>query len=262
MNFTGLAKLFATVGIPIPLSRQASDTTSSARVAVIPQSIAANYWGPRARWSAPDLHAGAEQRPAVVKLRASGDVERPRLTTTLQVYAPAAQHAYFGSLTMVVRSASGPMPSPPPCAAQLLGSTRRARSSRRARCRRSWTRPGPRRRTATLLGLFAGMALLPRSSAPRRRLVHGRPAHAGDRIPQPGAPRGRVIALVFRQGAACSPGAVGGTIGAIWVARCSAPSCLVVGAGRHRGLSPWPRSCWSSRSACLLGPPGGHRVDP
>src|SRR6185436_15830957 len=157
---------FKTVGIPILQGRgiEASDTTSSARVVLISQSIAAKYFGtesPLGQHLTYTQGPNSDQPSEIVGV--VGDVKQYGLdsTTTLQVYAPVAQHAYFGSLTMVVRSASGP----DAVTASVRGVLSRLDPALPILTARTVSSlvdasVGPRSLTATLLGLFAGMALL------------------------------------------------------------------------------------------------------
>jgi putative ABC transport system permease protein len=218
---------FKTMGIPILQGRgiTAQDTASSARVAVISQTIATRFFGTESPLGHRLTYSQgpASNEPSEI-VGVAGDVKQYGLdsTTTLQVYAPAPQHAYFGGLNMVVRSVSGP----DAVTASVRGVLERIDPNLPVFTARSLSSivdasVGPRRLTTTLLGLFAAMALLLAVIGAYGLVsftVGQRTQEIGIRVAL-GSPRGRVIALVFRQGVGLALlGAVLGSIGAIWVA--------------------------------------------
>jgi putative ABC transport system permease protein len=218
---------FKAMGIPILQGRDidARDSTTSTRVAVISQTVATRYFGSETPLGHHVIVSqGPNRNPAEI-VGVVGDVKQYGLdsTTTLGVYAPNTQHPYFGSMNLVVRSAATPDaltasvrsvlakldPSLPIFPARSLSSIVDASV-------------GPRRLTATLIGLFAGIALLLAVVGTYGLVsftVGQRTQEIGIRMAL-GAPRGRVLGLVFRQGIGLAlVGAVIGTLGAIWVSR-------------------------------------------
>jgi putative ABC transport system permease protein len=154
-----------------------------------------------------------------------GDVKQYGLDapTTMQVYEPATQHAYFSAMTLVVRSAAAPD--------TLTASVRRVVHDldpnlpiATARTMRSLVQSsvGPQRFTTTILGTFAGVALLLAVIGVYGLVsftVGQRTQEIGIRVALGAAPR-RVLGLVFREGLALAIGGVtAGTIAALWAAR-------------------------------------------
>jgi putative ABC transport system permease protein len=200
--------IFEAMGIPLLRGREIlpTDGPTSPMVSVISKTLADRYFpnddpiGKRLQIAQGPRSDEFSEIVGVV-----GDVKQYALDmdTTLQVYQAARQHAYFGSLTLVVRSAADPErltsslraavrevdPALPVASARTLESV--VASS-----------VGAQRFTATLLAGFAIVALLLSAIGVYGLVafsVGQRTQEIGIRVALGSSPR-RVMGLVFRQG--------------------------------------------------------------
>jgi putative ABC transport system permease protein len=218
---------FRAMGIPIVRGRdfQESDGTGGPRVCVISKTFAD-------RWFADDDPLGKRvhtfQGPAndgSTIIGVVGDIKQYGLDrdTTLQLYEPRAQHAYFNAATLIVRTAIDPAditaalrsvlkeldPALPIADARQL-STLVDNSV------------APRRLTTVLLAWFAGVALLLASIGVFGLvsfMVAQRTQEIGIRVALGAAPA-RVLAFVFRQGLGLTVAGIAlGTLAGFWTTK-------------------------------------------
>ena len=212
--------VLTTMGIPLLRGRdiQPTDGANAPAVSIISKTIADRYFlnedpigkqikvsqGPRDRFT------------EIIGI--AGDIKQYGLDapTTMQVYQPAAQHAYFGTANLIVRTTVDPErvtaslrsvvreldPELPVPSARTLQSIVSASI-------------GPRRFTTTLLAGFASVALLLSAIGVYGLVafsVGQRTQEIGVRVVL-GASPARVMRLVFGQGLALT--AVGATVGLV-----------------------------------------------
>jgi putative ABC transport system permease protein len=221
------AAYFKAMGIPLLRGRgiEPTDSSTSRPVAVVSKALADRYFG-----NADPLgqRIKVHQGPRLVDweiVGVVGDVKQYGLdaATTLQVYEPARQHAYFSSLTMVVRSSA----NPEALTASVRGTLRDLDPNlpiTTARTLKSYVEAstGAQRFTTTLLGGFAGVAMLLAAIG-----VYGLVAFAvGQRTQEIGirvalgARRSTVLGLVLRQGLGLTAIGVGlGALATLWTTR-------------------------------------------
>ncbi len=221
------AGYFKAMGIPLLRGRgiAPSDSPTSQAVVVVSKTLADRYFG---NATPIGKHITVHQGPGTGEAEivgVVGDVKQYGLdaTTTLQVYEPARQHAYFSSLTMVVRSSAD--------AEALTSSVRGALREidpnlpiTTARTLNSYVEAstGSQRFTTTLLGGFAGVALLLAAIG-----VYGLVAFAVAQRTQEigirmalGARGSSVLALVLWQGLGLTAAGVAcGAVATLWAAR-------------------------------------------
>jgi putative ABC transport system permease protein len=219
---------FKAMGIPLLRGRSFGpmDTAKSHNVVVISKTLADRYFAtvdPIGR-RINNIHQGPQNVDAEI-VGVVGDIKQYGLdaATTLQVYQPERQHGYFSSLTLVVRSMASPDalthsvrgvlhdmdPNLPIANARTIGSYVDAST-------------GPQRFTTSLLGGFAGIALLLAAIGVYGLVsfaVAQRTQEIGIRMAL-GARSSTVLGLVLRQGLGLTAiGVVLGTIATFWAAR-------------------------------------------
>ena len=206
------------LGIRLIKGREPSfaDGPETPRVAVISESIARRYFagdepiGQRLR-----ISQGPRTDYADI-IGVAADVKQYGLDreTTLQVYESAAQHQYFGSMSLVVRTAV----APETMTGSIRALVRELDSNLPIASARSLSSiladsVGPRRFTTTLLGSFAAVALLLSAVGVYGLVsfsVGQRTQEIGVRVAL-GARPGDVMRLVLRQGLQLA--AIGAAIG-------------------------------------------------
>ncbi|HEX5217215.1 MAG TPA: ABC transporter permease, partial [Vicinamibacterales bacterium] len=165
-NFYGVSPgYFKAMGIPLLRGRGPldSDTASGARVIVISKTLADRHFegedpiGKQLR-----VGQGPRREPATI-IGIAGDIKQYDLAsaTTLQVYEPVRQHAYFGALSLIVRTTSAPEAATAAIRA-VVRDLDPALPIASARTMEDVvnTSVGSRRFTTTILASFAGVALL------------------------------------------------------------------------------------------------------
>jgi putative ABC transport system permease protein len=215
---------FKAMGIPLLRGRAllASDVPGSQKVCWISKSLADRWFagqdpiGKRIRVSQGPDNDGSTIVGVV------GDIKQYGLDrdTTLQVYEPVRQHPYFGGMTLVVRTATGPEDATAALRRVLkdLDPALPIANARRLSTLLDLS-VGPRRLTTVLLAGFAGVALLLAAIGVFGLvsfLVSQRTQEIGVRVALGAAP-GRVLMLVFRQGLGLTAaGVAAGLIGGFW----------------------------------------------
>ncbi len=219
--------LFAAMGVPLLRGRdvQPTDTATSPLVSVISKTIADRYF-PNEDPLGKRMKVSQGPRDELTEIiGVVGDIKQYALDmeTTLQVYQPVTQHAYFGTMNLIVRSASDPErltsalrdvvrqldPTLPVASARSLDSIVTASV-------------GPRRFTTTLLAGFAIVALLLSAIGVYGLVafsVGQRTQEIGIRVALGSSP-GQVMRLVFLQGIGLTAaGAALGLIAGLFAAR-------------------------------------------
>ena len=219
---------FQAMGIPLLRGRDIlpTDGPTSPMVSVISKTLADRYFpnedpiGQRLQISQGPRGDELSEIVGVV-----GDVKQYALDTdtTLQVYQAARQHAYFGTLTLIVRSPADPerLTSTLRTAVRELDPTLPVASARTLESVVAAS-VGARRFTTTLLTGFAIVALLLSAIGVYGLVafsVGQRTQEIGIRVALGSSP-GRVMQLVFRQGLGLTvAGAVLGIGGGLFAAR-------------------------------------------
>jgi predicted permease len=216
---------FKVLRIPLLRGRliEPRDSGSSQRVTVISKSLADKYFaGMDPLGHAMQVHQGPGTAPSVI-VGVVGDVKQYGLdsATTMQAYEPARYHAYFSTLTMLVRTVS----EPEAMTASLRGVLREVDPGLPILTARTFisyvdASTSTEQFTTTLLGGFASVALLLAAIG-----VYGLVAFAVAQRTQEigirmalGAKTTAVLGMVFRQGLGLT--AIGVTVGAlatVWV---------------------------------------------
>jgi putative ABC transport system permease protein len=218
---------FKAMGIPLLRGREllASDVPESQKVCWISKSLADRWFagqdpiGKRLHISQGPDNDGSMIAGIV------GDIKQYGLDadTTLQVYEPVRQHPYFGGMTLVVRTATGPEGTTAALRRVLkdLDPALPIADARRVSTLLELS-VGPRRLTTVLLAGFAGVALLLSAIGVFGLvsfLVSQRTQEIGIRVALGAAPS-RVLGLVFRQGLALTAaGIAAGMLGGFWTAQ-------------------------------------------
>jgi putative ABC transport system permease protein len=218
---------FKAMGIPLLRGREllAGDAMASQKVCVISKSLADRWFagqdpiGKRLRVSQGPSNDGSTVVGVVGDIKQYGlDAE-----TTLQVYEPGRQHPYFGGMTLVVRTATGPEDTTAALRRVLrdLDPALPIADARRVSTLLDLS-VGPRRLTTVLLAGFAAVALLLSAIGVFGLvsfLVSQRTQEIGIRVALGAAPD-RVLALVFRQGLGLTAlGIAAGMVGGYWTAQ-------------------------------------------
>jgi predicted permease len=218
---------FKAMRIPILRGRgiEATDTAATQRVTVISKSLADRFFGnadPIGHVMQP--HQGPGTATSII-VGIAGDVRQYGLDSpaTLQMYEPVRYHAYFTALNLLVRTVA----EPEALTASLRGVLRDLDPSLpipTARTLSSYVdaSTGTQQLTTTLLGGFAGVALLLAAIG-----VYGLVAFAVAQRTQEigirmalGAKAGGVLGLVFRQGLGLTLiGVTAGALATVWVSR-------------------------------------------
>jgi putative ABC transport system permease protein len=220
--------VFQAMGIPLLRGREIlpTDGPTTPMVSVISKTIADRYFpnenpiGQRLQ-----ISQGTRSNEPSEIVGVVGDVKQYALDmdTTLQVYQAARQHAYFGSLTLIVRSSADPerLTSTLRTAVRELDPTLPVASARTVESAVAAS-VGARRFTTTLLTGFAIVALLLSAIGVYGLVafsVGQRTQEIGIRVALGSSP-GRVMRLVFRQGLGLTlAGAVFGIGGGFFAAR-------------------------------------------
>jgi putative ABC transport system permease protein len=199
--------IFEAMGIPLLRGREIlpTDGPTSPMVSVISKTLADRYF-PNEDPIGKRLEVSQGPRDDLSEIvGVVGDVKQYALDmdTTLQVYQPARQHAYFDSLTLVVRSST----DPERLTASLRGAVREVDPALPVASARTLesvvaSSVGARRFTTTLLTGFAIVALLLSAIGVYGLVafsVGQRTQEIGIRVALGSSPS-RVMALVFRQG--------------------------------------------------------------
>ena len=219
--------LFAAMGVPLLRGRdvQPTDTATSPLVSVISKTIADRYF-PNEDPLGKQMKVSQGPRDELTEIiGVVGDIKQYALDmeTTLQVYQPVTQHAYFSTMNLIVRSPSDPErltstlrdvvrqldPSLPVASARSLDAIVTASV-------------GARRFTTTLLAGFAIVALLLSAIGVYGLVafsVGQRTQEIGIRVALGSSP-GQVMRLVFLQGLGLTAaGAALGLIAGLFAAR-------------------------------------------
>jgi putative ABC transport system permease protein len=225
--YAGTPGLFAAMGVPLLRGRdvQPTDTATSPLVSVISKTIADRYF-PNEDPLGKRMKVSQGPRDELTEIiGVVGDIKQYALDmeTTLQVYQPVTQHAYFSTMNLIVRSASDPErltlalrdvvrqldPTLPVASARSLDSIVTASV-------------GARRFTTTLLTGFAIVALLLSAIGVYGLVafsVGQRTQEIGIRVALGSSP-GQVMRLVFLQGLGLTAaGAALGLIAGLFAAR-------------------------------------------
>jgi putative ABC transport system permease protein len=218
---------FTAMGIPLLRGRllRAGDVSGAERVCVISKAFADRWF---AGQDPIGRHLRSSQGPAnddSTVVGVVGDVKQYGLDTptTLQTYESVQQHPYFGAMTLVVRTATGPV--------ETTAALRRILKELDPALPIANARPlsmlldnsvAPRRLTTVLLGWFAGVALLLATIGVFGLvsfMVGQRTQEIGIRVALGAAPN-RVLSLVLRQGLGLTiAGVVLGLLGGLWTTR-------------------------------------------
>jgi putative ABC transport system permease protein len=219
--------IFEAMGIPLLRGREIlpTDGPTSPMVSVISKTLADRYF-PNEDPIGKRLQVSQGPRDDLSEIvGVVGDVKQYALDmdTTLQVYQPARQHAYFDSLTLVVRSSA----DPERLTASLRAAVREVDPALPVASARTLesvvaSSVGARRFTTTLLTGFAIVALLLSAIGVYGLVafsVGQRTQEIGIRVALGSSPR-QVMRLVFRQGLGLTlAGAVLGILGGFFAAR-------------------------------------------
>lgn len=227
-NFYAVSpEYFQTMGIPLLRGRGIlpSDGPDTPRVVVVSRTLADRWFG--------------EENPIGKRIRAHqgpnddfgeivgvvGDVKQYGLDreTTLQIYEPARQHDYFSDMNLVLRTSAAPE-SVTASVRALLRDLDPKLPVAEARTLESIVdgSVGSRRLVVTLLGGFAGVALVLAAIGVYGLvsfMIGQRAQEIGVRVALGARPRD-VLRLVFRQGLTLTlAGAVAGGLGWFWASR-------------------------------------------